>query len=202
MFGYILNYTNEVLSKLILPKDSYVINVMYIKGVGVGKTGATQLFMTGTSEGTEDALTTLRHEVREETCLDFDVQDATLLKRAPSKDSIINWYSCPIHKMRVINHIRNRKSTGKKGLRNKIACIIWGTKEQITQKLQEIKVTHVQNDDKIAGLVCMSFEDTKKIASVIEQSRYTYLKHFFWDKFSQHSYAFTGTRLPDKYINL
>lgn len=196
---YLINYANEVLSRLILPKDSYIINIMYIKARGiVDATGSTQLFVTGTSEGTEDALTTLRHEVREETCLDFDPQDVTLLKKGHSRTNTIRWYSCPIQKMRVINHIKNRDSPINRISQNKVICIIWGTKEQVTQKLKEISVTDSQNEDKIAGLVAISFEDVKKIANIIDKSRYNYLTHFVWDtRNQQHSYAFTGRVLPD-----
>ena len=52
--------------------------------------------------------------------------------------------------------------------KNKIVCIIWGTKEKIIETFNKLHINSIENDEGIAGLTGISFEDVKKIAKIIE----------------------------------
>lgn len=194
MSGYILKGAKKVTSALCLPTDSYVLCISYHKKPGVrNMTGDTQLFVTGSAESVEEQdMDILKREIYEETTLNLiDQSLVEFLGTERTNTTQINWYLCNIKNLTTVPG--TRKSIPKsRGKRMKISCIIWGSKQEIFDKFDEIK-THNHDNDGICGLAAIPLEDAIQIIEIIEKEEYDHNSKFAWDSNQRHRFLFSKT---------
>jgi hypothetical protein len=185
---YLLPGTKETFDALNLPSDMYVLCVTY-KQDQKGGGGDTQIFITGTIEPNETIKHAAKRELVEET--HFAAERNSYMKKI-NKVKNTTWYSCEVKNLKFVenpNEINQRRlgdffksasnfchnlfdrfrSTQKKR-KNKIACIVYGTREEMETLMRSFKgfdSTKTHNNDDIVGLACLSVENAKKVIDVV-----------------------------------
>jgi hypothetical protein len=200
MTGYVLKGYENILN-LTIPETSHILCIKYyLKQRSLNRTGDTQLFVTGGGKKNETNIDAMKREVCEETTLEIiDTSNAQFLGSYYSNQNNIHWYSCPIENMKVkCNTIKPNKSNKwnrmkkTKKTKNKIACIIWGSKDEICNKMKQIKINHVRNKEGIDGLISIPFTDVKKIIETIKINQYGFSHKFCWNY--DQTYKFLTSR--------
>lgn len=203
MTSYVLKGYNDFLVNLSIPETSHILCVKYyLKKRSPNKTGDTQLFVTGGKTSRDKyIIDTVKREVYEETTL--EIIDTTRiqflgLKKTCKKN--VHWYSCSIENMRIEGNTNKYKYKKSKSFKDKIACIIWGSKDEMRNKLKQIKINHKLNKEGIDGLVSIPFVDVKKILETINEKQYNWSDKFCWDTEQNYNFVTSHTSVKNDVI--
>ena len=145
--------------------DSFVLQVIYEDLKNFKRAGDTQLFITGSVERSEekDSSQTVCYELAEETRFEPQKKKSIeLLVTCQTKSEKVDWFACPISNLRYIGPTPARK-TEKMSYSYKIACIVYGTEDEMVNAISSIPKNSSRGNDRIKGLVCMRFTDVESL---------------------------------------
>ncbi len=195
--NYLLPGTLEIVSKLNLPESSHILCITYDKKIAIDdRTGDTQLFISGKANGDENITNTLKREIKEGTTLEvIDDSKITFLGNDMKRGINVEWYLCPVENTIPGDYGKKIWNTNQHNIKRKISCIIWGSKEEIINKMTQIKKNKQIIETGIAGVSTISFNHVKQIIKMLQNERFPSFSKFFWTTNQEYLFAFSGRRI-------
>ncbi len=219
--GYILPGCLEALKKVIgsIPPEMrntiFGLNMVYDLIPNIrNKTGDAQPFLTETVEiSDESPHSAMIHGIREELrmfpsehhCVEFIHQEQFPLsnkkmfsgkpKTLQTTNRKTSWYHTNIRNLSVCTDVQhpNKRPETKKGRKDKIACIVWGSLPEINHTLEQLPIYSKRCDsDGINGILCIRLDEMYQIIQTILHEGYKGLDKFYWYDNQKHKYAFHG----------
>ena len=183
----------------------YIFNMMYDMVPGIrDKTGDTQPFMTESVEQSDkNSHETVIHGIREELrMIPRNQREIKFLHKDlfPGTLRTVDWYQANIKDLRVSVNLREseKRPEHKKIGKNKVACIVWGSYQDIKDTLLKIPTYPKRSDgDGITGFICIEMSHMLRIIDTILRERYHGLDKFYWFPDKTHKFAFSGRTCGD-----
>lgn len=178
MSNYLLNGATEAINRLKLGENTFILQVIYNQKSG----GDTQLFITGTVEQYEEknssvaAISEIMEEARSSP---IDQSDVKFISSIITQQSKVDWFGCPISKMKHIGCIQQRKTVNSTK-KNKVSCIIHGSETEMITFLRSFPSSPEKGNDNISGLVAMHVSEIRKIIGAISNKRNNKFEKFMW----------------------
>lgn len=122
--------------------DLYILGLIYEK---FDKRDI-QIFITGKTKMKEESKESACREIYEETRFTVDQSALKFVLREDTTD----WYLVNIEDVNVKN--KKEEKTITRDTKNRVSCIIYGTKDQIEEKVNELNNINRQKNDDIIGL--------------------------------------------------
>jgi hypothetical protein len=181
-------------------RSIYVLNMMYDMVPGIrDKTGDTQPFMTESVEKSDkNSHETVIHGIREELrMIPRDQRDIKFLHKDVFPETLrtVDWYQANVKDLKVSVNLREseKRPEHKKVGKNKVACIVWGSYQDLRDILLKIPTYSKRSDgDGITGIVCVEMSHMLGIIDTILRERYHGLDKFYWYPDKTHKFAFSG----------
>lgn len=171
MSNYLLDGASDILNKLGISDDMYIINIIYDKKLG----GDTQLFVTCSSQRNENSLVTLQSKLQIKTgFVPKTLSDITFVGNVESNYRTTNsWYGCPITSL--ICSKKKMFSKSNSSLYNKkISCIIYGSRNEVLEALCSLSLgpclKGLPDKSPISGLVAIRVADIRNIIKAISKN--------------------------------